>query len=481
MRWSFLMARLLVVIPVLAGLALLWHLYNGLPDPLTADASRFRPALHAVLGALLWLGMAWLVVQVVVRGIVSGLVETLLGRPVPGLVKDLLRVLIYGSAIVAVLSSVLGLPVAGVLATTGAVGVVLGFALRDMIADFFSGIAINLEEPYLIGETIGLDDGFIGRVTEITWRTTRLVSADEISAVVPNGRIGLMVLRNYSRPAQPWRAQLELVLEHGVPVQRVRRVLEAAVRGVDQGLNRERAQAHVLKVDLQGVHYLLYYWVTSIEEWSPLRTRVQEAAMAGIYHAGLSHARPRTDVHLLRNPVGQADDSADCHLQLGRLELLHELSGAELALLAEPLRPVTWQPGARVVCEGDPGDSLFLVLEGLLDVHARSGTDADRTVASLHAGDFFGEFSLLTGEARSASVECVTECRLMEIRRADLEPILEARPELARLLSRQLAERRLQNRRALLHNPAEVHHHYELAERMLKRIRELFRLDTPSS
>lgn len=479
MRWSFLMARLIATLVFLAGLALLWQLYDGLPDLLPAGSARMQAVLHALIGALLWLGMAWLVVQVVVRGIVTGLVETLLGRPVPGLVKDLLRVLVYGSAIVAVLSSVLGLPVAGVLATTGAVGVVLGFALRDMIADFFSGIAINLEEPYLIGETIGLDDGFIGRVAEITWRTTRLVSADEITAVVPNGRIGLMVLRNYSRPSQPWRAQLELVLEHGVPVQRARRILEAAVRGVDQGLNRERAQAQVLKVDLQGVHYLLFYWVTSIEEWSPLRTRVQQAALESLYHAGLSHARPRTDVHLDREPGSPAEDGADRRLQLGRLELFHELSESELALLAEPLRPVTWQAGKRVVCEGDPGDSLFLVLEGLLDVHARVEPDADRTVASLHAGDFFGEFSLLTGEARSASVDCVTECRLMEIRRADLEPILEARPELARLLSRQLAERRLQNRRALLHNPAEVHHHYELAERLLKRIRELFRLGNP--
>jgi len=476
------LGRGLAAAAVMAAWILIRNLDARLPAMLPPDAPLLQHLLHLLLGSFLWLGMAWLLVQLLVHGIVEGALVGILRRRVPGLVKDLLRVVIYGAAVAGILKVVLGLPVGGVLATTGLVGVVLGFALRDMIADVFSGIAINLEEPYLIGDTIGLEDGFIGRVVEITWRTTRLVSADEITSVVPNGRIGAMAVRNYSQPAQPWRAQVEVILGHEVPVSRAQRVLEAALRGVDEDINRRRAQAQVLKVDELGVHYMLFYWVTSIEEWSPLRTRVLDAAMECLYHAGIAPVRPRPEVSLRRVAVDRIDETATRRLQLARIELLHELDDAELTRLAGGLTTRSAPPGTRVVREGDDGESLFLVLEGLLEVSVAGAGGVARIVGSLRAGEYFGEFSLLTPEARSASVDAVTECRLLEIGRAALEPLLKGRPELATLLSRRLAERRLASRMALDRaSEASPHHRHELAERLLAHIRAVFHLERSTS
>lgn len=468
--------RLLSALLVLLGWLLLFRLDARLPEVLPAGAPLLERILHALLGASLWLGMAWLCVQVVVAAFIDGLLVGVFKRSVPGLVKDILRVLIYGSALLGVLGVVLRLPVGGVLATTGAVGVVLGFALRDMIADFFSGIAIDLEEPYRLGETISLEGGFIGRVTEITWRTTRLVSADEIVSVIPNGRIGRMEVHNLSRPSAPWRAQLELTLGHEVPVGRALRILEGSLRGVDEGINRARGQAHVAKVDELGVHFTLFYWVASIEEWSPLRTRVLQSVLEGLYHAGLQPVRPRSEVALRRAMGGQLDEQADRRLLLARVDLFQELGEAELALLAGPLRTRAVPAGERVVGQGEAGDTLFLVVEGLLEARLSREGGGQTAVGSLRAGDFFGEFSLLTGEPRSASVDAVTECRLLEVQRGDLEPILAGRPELARSLSGILAQRRLSARRTLERLGAEAVHHQDLAERMLRRIRQVFGL-----
>jgi small-conductance mechanosensitive channel len=63
------------------------------------------------------------------------------------------------------------------LAASGVAGLVLGFALRSMIADFFSGTALNLERSFSLGDHIKLDTGVDGEVVEINWRTTVLKTA----------------------------------------------------------------------------------------------------------------------------------------------------------------------------------------------------------------------------------------------------------------------------------------------------------------
>jgi small-conductance mechanosensitive channel/CRP-like cAMP-binding protein len=476
MRVPVAVGRVITFLLILSLWVVIQRLDASLPGVLPTGTTVVGRILHAVLGGFVWLAMAWLLVQLLVRGFIDGVLTSLLRRRVPGLVRDLLRVLLYGGALVGVLAVVLDLPVGGVLATTGVVGVVLGFALRDMIADFFSGIAINLEEPYLIGETISLESGFIGRVTEISWRTTRLVSADEVVSVVPNGRIGQMEVRNHSRPAAPWRAQLEIVLGHEVPVGRALRILEAAVRGVDEGVNRLRGQAHVLKVDELGVHFVLFYWVDSIEAWSPLRTSILQAALDSLYHAGLQPVRPRSEVSLRRAMGGQLDERADRRMLLARVELFQDLGEMELACLAEPLRPLHVRPGQRVVTQGESGDSLYLVVEGLLEVRVTGADRQETVVGSLRAGDVFGEFSLMTGDPRSASVDTVTECRLLEVQRSNLEPILSGRPALARTLAGILAQRRLDARRTLERIGDTQRPHQALAERILRRVREVFSL-----
>ena len=145
-------------------------------------------------------------------------------------------------------------------------------------------------------------------------------------------------------------------------------------------------------------------------------------------------------------------------------------------MLAEPLRPLNLPPERRVVTQGESGDSLYLVVEGLLEARVTAAGQGETTVGTLRAGDVFGEFSLLTGEPRSASVDTITECRLLEVQRANLEPILSGRPALAGTLSTMLAQRRLDARRTLERLGQGVHPHQALAERMLRRIREVFSL-----
>ncbi len=89
------------------------------------------------------------------------------------------------------------------------------------------------------------------------------------------------------------------------------------------------------------------------------------------------------------------------------------------------------QRDAMICKQGQPGDSLFLVVEGVLEVSV-TGSSGERIVlARIEPGSYVGEMSLLTGAPRSADVAARSAAYVLEVRSEFIKPILETRPELA--------------------------------------------------
>jgi len=86
-----------------------------------------------------------------------------------------------------------------------------------------------------------------------------------------------------------------------------------------------------------------------------------------------------------------------------------------------------------IIRQGEAGDSLFLIARGVVRV-AREEQGVTRDLATLMAGDFFGEMALLHSEPRTATVRAVTPCSLYELRRGDLNAYMEAYPAIRRIL-----------------------------------------------
>ncbi len=96
---------------------------------------------------------------------------------------------------------------------------------------------------------------------------------------------------------------------------------------------------------------------------------------------------------------------------------------------------VAYPSGATVVREGDPGDALFIIVEGSVEV--RTG---GRVVAQMTAGDFFGEISLFDREPRSATVVAVDDVVLLTLKSSDFETLLKIH-YVARIALESLAKR----------------------------------------
>ncbi len=87
---------------------------------------------------------------------------------------------------------------------------------------------------------------------------------------------------------------------------------------------------------------------------------------------------------------------------LAGCRVFEAVSPRTLTEMADQMVAETWEPGQQVIREGDPGDRFYLIREG--SVVVKQGPE-QREIARLHAGDFFGETALLTGQPRNATVE----------------------------------------------------------------------------
>ncbi|HEY0137956.1 MAG TPA: mechanosensitive ion channel domain-containing protein, partial [Nannocystis sp.] len=166
---------------------------------LSLSASLLHPeawvatALNAALislAILLWAGAAIRICAAVLRhmGESPGASGVLQPRTLP-LFDMMAKILLAGAAVYAIMVA-WGLDLTGWLASAGIVGIAVGFAAKDSLANLFAGIFIIADAPYKLGDFIMFEDGLRGRVTEIGLRATRILTNDDIEINIPNQLIG---------------------------------------------------------------------------------------------------------------------------------------------------------------------------------------------------------------------------------------------------------------------------------------------------
>src|SRR6266481_4813832 len=105
---------------------------------------------------------------------------------------------------------------------------------------------------------------------------------------------------------------------------------------------------------------------------------------------------------------------------LRRIKSLALLNDKQLESFLDHVEVLALPHSGSIIKEGQPGDSMFLILEGELRVYSKQTNGEILFLRLLHAGDAFGEVGLLTRGKRSASVEAVKESLLLKISAASL-------------------------------------------------------------
>ena len=126
---------------------------------------------------------------------------------------------------------------------------------------------------------------------------------------------------------------------------------------------------------------------------------------------------------------------------LRRAPLFAALDDEQAAELRASMSEVTLARGDALFHEGDPGDRLYVVTEGKVKLHRTSPDGRENMLAVLGPGELIGELSLFDPGPRTATATALTEVKLLGLGHGDLQPWLNARPEVATALLRAVARR----------------------------------------
>ena len=117
------------------------------------------------------------------------------------------------------------------------------------------------------------------------------------------------------------------------------------------------------------------------------------------------------------------------------------LSREDVAKVLGKLEEISFSAGATIVSQGDQGDAFYLIQSGAVQVVVASGAGNSEVVALLGPGDWFGEMALLSGEARSATIQSVKETKLWRLRREEWDELIEKHPTWLRQFCATLSKR----------------------------------------
>lgn len=193
-------------------------------------------------------------------------------RRAPAGVIHLLAELVLWSVVIAGTITALQrfFDVTAFLAGLGILGFTVGFALQDIMKNFASGVILLLQQPFHVGETIGVK-GFDGTVLAIDLRATEMRAADGRVVILPNAEVLANPIINYSRANQR-RVELILNLSHTTEPDIVRRIVMEAIESVP-GFVREPESVIVFNsLTDHALELNVNFWV-DVSKTDPLRAK----------------------------------------------------------------------------------------------------------------------------------------------------------------------------------------------------------------
>jgi small-conductance mechanosensitive channel len=495
-------SALLLVHPVLQALQSNWLLVGGaalvlllaLFHTLTADPLFRRDARGAI--RLLLLGGAlrginllldgqihgamakslevlWMILLSfgVVRSLVSLSLWVLRSRerPAPKILRDVLDATLYVIAALVIVKDEFNIDFSSLLAGSAIASVVLGLALQDTLGNLFAGLSLQLERPFEVGDSVSVGTES-GRVLQLGWRATRLETKRREIITLPNNQLAKQTVKNFSRGNDPVGVDVYIGVSYEAPPNRVKEVVAETLAEVPLILATPSYRTRTWAYEETSIKYRIRFYVADYGRANRVRDEVLTRLWYRLRREGIEVPfAPRTLE--FRTPLAREDFPLESRLALvASVDLFGVLGAEEREHLARSMVPRRFGAGERIIEEGAPGQTFYLVADGTVAVATKRGVEVTR----LSRGQYFGEMSLLTGEPRSATVVAVDDAVLLELDRPGFGALFVDQPGLATQFSTILAERRLQLQ--ALANASQPSSDHPEANRILVRLRQIFGL-----
>jgi small-conductance mechanosensitive channel/CRP-like cAMP-binding protein len=431
----------------------------------------------------------WLVAGIAIIGVVRILLFDVILQAVrldiPRIIQEMLTALAYIVLAIFLLSRV-GVNVTGIVATSAVLTAVIGLSLQDTLINFMGGMALELDNTINVGDWIRVDK-YEGRVKEIRWRQTSIETRDWDTVVIPNSMLikgQVVILGKFTNSPRQHRMWVYFNVDFRYSPNDVIETVEKALRAEPIQNVAQTPQIHCLIIDFKDsfATYAVRYWLTDIALTDPTNSVVRSRIYTALKRAGVSLSIPAQSIFITEDDASRRgrkkeEEIATRAKVLREVEIFKPLTDEELLKLAERLSVAPFVRGEAMVRQGTEAHWLYVITEGEADVRVSAdGAGLSKCVATLSAGDFFGEMGMMTGERRAATVIAKTDVECYRIDKNSFQDILHQRPEIAEGISQVLAHRRvdLDAAREGLNEEARLQREKRTQSDLLRRIKDFF-------
>src|SRR5438034_5028528 len=291
----------------------------------------------------------------------------------------------------------------GLLAGSGVIAIILGFAGQGFFAGIIGGVAIQINRPYKVGDWLQVGERF-AEVMEINWRSTRLRTTDAIYLDIPNNEMVGHTIVNLHYPTELHAMRIRVGVEYKNPPSRVKDALFRAASTAEGVLAEPKVNIFLVDFADFAVMYEIKFYMGNHSRINEINDAVRTNIWYELKRKVITIPFTIRKLHVERLAARTVqEDQEEARIILRDEPLFECLSDAQIDNLVKDARLNHFGRGERVIQEGAEGDSMFVLLRGAAQVSV-SKNGSSIPVANLGAGDCFGEMSLLTGERRTATV-----------------------------------------------------------------------------
>ncbi|NTW58371.1 MAG: mechanosensitive ion channel [Nitrospirae bacterium] len=363
----------------------------------------------------------------------------------PAAFKNIITMVILVVSVLFLMKGILDINVTSLIATTTVLTATIGLAFQSTLANMLAGLTIHLEKPLRQGDWIAAG-GHEGHVLDITLRSTRMRTIEKNEVFIPNSYVLAGAVVNYSLPDQTTYRKVTVGVSYQVAPNTVRRTVLDVLASVDGVHRQPEPLVRVLNFGDFSVNYEIRYAIHDYQRYLEIESDIMNLLWYRFRRDGIEIPFPIQTVHLKEitaesRRAEREQAAAEVLALMGKVDILAPLSQEERRKLVETVGIKTYAVGECPVLQGEAGDSFYIIRKGSVDVLVQKEAGECVVVATLGAGNFFGEMSLLTGAARTATIRVTEDAEFVVIDRESFRGTLIHNPSIAESLSRILAER----------------------------------------
>src|SRR3989338_21671 len=224
--------------------------------------------------------------------------------PIPetGLTQIIIKSLIITIGILILLSH-LGISIAPIITALGVGGLAVSLALQDTLSNLFAGLLIIIEKPVKLGDYVKLGSGEEGHIADIGWRTTRLVSLQNNTILIPNNKLSQSIITNFNMPEKNMAVSIPIGVGYNSDPEKVEKILtEETVKGAKdiQGLLTE-PKPNVKFIPGFGdssLNFTLTFQVAEYKDQHPVQHELRKRIFKRFKEEGIEIPFPTRTIYL---------------------------------------------------------------------------------------------------------------------------------------------------------------------------------------